>query len=76
MNSIIPLHPASKRDPWRVGRHGSVEHGTGETDGKAAASAKAKAGAIRRVFGRTEPTTFHRCLAVHMYYAGRPSALD
>jgi len=73
MNSIIPLHPTSKRDPWRVERHGADAAG-----GKAqtAAPASAKPGAIRRVFGRTEPTTFHRCLAVHMYYAGRPSALD
>lgn len=72
MNSIIPLYPTTKRDPWRVEWHGEEAGGKAQT----AAPASAKPGALRRVFGRREPTTFHRCLAVHMYYAGRPSALD
>ena len=28
------------------------------------------------IFRREEPTTFHRCLAVHMYFAKNPSALE
>ena len=28
------------------------------------------------LFRREEPTTFHRCLAVHMYFAKNPSALE
>lgn len=73
MNSIIPLYPTAKRDAWRVERHDA-----GEAGGKAQAGkpGSVKTSAIRRVFGRTEPTAFHRCLAVHMYYAGHPSALD
>ena len=30
---------------------------------------------LARLFGRTKPATFHRCLAVHMHFAARPSAL-
>lgn len=30
---------------------------------------------LRRLFGRNEVTTFHRCLAVHMHYAQRSSVL-
>lgn len=30
---------------------------------------------LRRIFGRDEVTTFHRCLAVHMHYAQRSSVL-
>ena len=29
-----------------------------------------------RLFRRKAPTAFHRCLAVHMYYARSASALD
>jgi hypothetical protein len=29
-----------------------------------------------RLFRRQEPTTYHRCLAVHMYFAQSASALD
>ena len=28
------------------------------------------------LFGRKAPSAFHRCLAVHMYYARAASALD
>jgi hypothetical protein len=28
------------------------------------------------LFRRAQPTTFHRCLAVHMHFAQHPSALD
>jgi len=31
---------------------------------------------LGRLFRRAEPSTFHRCLAVHMHYAQRASALD
>jgi hypothetical protein len=31
---------------------------------------------FHRIFQRTEPTTFQRCLAVHMHYARQPSALE
>jgi len=30
----------------------------------------------RRLFRRAEPTTFQRCLAVHLYFATMPGALD
>jgi hypothetical protein len=31
---------------------------------------------LGRLFSRKAPSTFHRCLAVHMHYAQRASALD
>jgi hypothetical protein len=31
---------------------------------------------VRRLFRRAEPTTFQRCLAVHLYFATTPGALD
>lgn len=31
---------------------------------------------ISRVFARKEPTAFHRCLAVHMYFAGPRGGLS
>ena len=31
---------------------------------------------LRRLFRRETPTTFQRCLAVHIHYAQRASALD
>ena len=31
---------------------------------------------LGRLFRRQAPSTFHRCLAVHMHYAQRASALD
>lgn len=32
-------------------------------------------GALRSLLGRGEPTTFQRCLAVHMHFAERTGAL-
>lgn len=40
--------------------------------GRAAPARRGFAG----LFRREEPTTFHRCLAVHMYFAKNPSALE
>jgi hypothetical protein len=34
------------------------------------------AGFLRRIIRRKEPSTYQRCLALHMYYAGRNSALS
>ncbi len=31
---------------------------------------------ISRLFGPRAPTTYHRCLAIHMYYAGPHSSLS
>jgi hypothetical protein len=31
---------------------------------------------LGRLFRRETPSTFHRCLAVHMHFAQRASALD
>lgn len=31
---------------------------------------------LGRLFRRDTPSTFHRCLAVHMHFAQRASALD
>ena len=42
--------------------------------GSATAHAKRRP-LFRRIFGRGEVTTFHRCLAVHMHYAQRSSVL-
>jgi hypothetical protein len=33
-------------------------------------------GLLDRVLRRREPNTYQRCLAVHMYFAGKPSALS
>ena len=44
------------------------------TAGSATAHAKRRP-LLRRIFGRDEVTTFHRCLAVHMHYAQRSSVL-
>ncbi len=33
-------------------------------------------GFFRRMFGRKEPSMFHRCLAIHMHHAQQASALD
>jgi hypothetical protein len=33
-------------------------------------------GLLRRLIGRKEPSTYQRCLAVHVYYAGRRGALS
>ncbi len=31
---------------------------------------------LGRWLGRREPTTYHRCLAIHIYFAGPRSALS
>jgi hypothetical protein len=31
---------------------------------------------LRRIFGREEPTTYQRCLAVHMFFSGPRSGLS
>ena len=31
---------------------------------------------LRRIFGREEPTTYQRCLAVHMYFSGPRGGLS
>jgi len=33
-------------------------------------------GLLRRLIGRKEPSTYQRCLAVHVYFAGRRGALS
>ncbi len=42
-------------------------------DLRAAAPSRRRLG---RLFRRDTPTTFQRCLAVHMHFAQHPSALD
>jgi len=47
--------------------------------GRTAAAPQATQPARRplgRLFQRKAPSTFHRCLAVHMHHAQRASALD
>lgn len=39
-------------------------------------TARPQAGLLRRLFVRRRPSTYERCLAVHMYFAGRSGALD
>ena len=39
-------------------------------------SVQAERRTLGRLFRRETPSTFHRCLAVHMHYAQRASALD
>jgi hypothetical protein len=31
---------------------------------------------LKRLFGRAEPTTYHRCLAVHIHHAGPRGGLS
>jgi len=40
------------------------------------AAAPAPVRSITRFFRRQEPTTFQRCLAIHVHYAGPRSGLD
>lgn len=51
----------------------SAKPGTGIVEARGS-----KNGSFRlfRLFRRREPTTFHRCLAVHMHFAERSSALN
>jgi hypothetical protein len=38
--------------------------------------ARPEAGFLRRLMRRKEPSTYQRCLALHMYFAGRRSGLS
>lgn len=51
-------------------------HFEGSAKVPAPRSAQPERRPLGRFFRRQAPTTFHRCLAVHMHYAQRASALD
>jgi hypothetical protein len=42
----------------------------------AGARPEARSGWLARLLRRREPTTYHRCLAIHIHYAGPRSALS
>ena len=45
-------------------------------NGPAFPSPGARPSPLRRLFGHNEVPTAHRCLAIHMYFAGPHSALE
>lgn len=69
MELVIPAYAKTISDTLKSGdaRHAS----TGPA--RAAAPARRR---FSRLFRRQEPTAYHRCLAVHMYFAQSASALD
>jgi hypothetical protein len=72
MTTMTLPHAKDKDEAWRVERHG----GTESRQGKVEKGATDGGALVRRLFRRAEPSTFHRCLAVHMYFARHPSALE
>ena len=59
----------------RNGRHALAAVRTSK-DGPAFPPPGAWLSPLRRLFGRNEVATAHRCLAIHMYFAGPHSALE
>jgi len=51
-------------------------HSRQEATAPAPRSVQPKRRPLGRFFGRKQPTTFQRCLAVHIHFAQRASALD
>ena|SRR5579864_1723505 len=73
MNIATLLYAKSIRDSFRVERH-RAKHPTTKPVAK---PLKAKPLMAKgRPLGRGEPTTFHRCLAIHMHFAEHAGALD
>ena len=78
MNIATLLYAKSIRDSFRVERHRTKQ----PAPKPAANPSKAKPlmakplMAKRRPLRRGEPTTFHRCLAIHMHFAEHAGALD
>jgi hypothetical protein len=58
-----------------AGRHALIV-APAQKDGPAFLPQAARPSPLRRLFGRNEVAIAHRCLAIHMYFAGPHSALD
>lgn len=71
MTTMTLPHARAEHEVWRVERHGGEPR-----QDKTEKSIPDRGAPVRRLFRRAEPSTFHRCLAVHMYFAGHPSALE
>ena len=69
MALFIPLSARAIRNALTAPRR----HVAPASDRRAAAPSPHRLG---RLFRRDTPTTFQRCLAVHMHFAQHPSALD
>ena len=71
MNLATLLNAKTIRETFRVEPHGRKREAPAPREMRRAPPA-----APRRLFGAAEPTTFHRCLAVHMHFAKHSGALD
>lgn len=67
MGFEVPVYAKAVRAALRDRRHVN-----GETPPRASTASRFSA----RLFRRAAPTTFQRCLAVHMHFAQHHSALD
>ena len=72
MPGATPLYPKSMAKPTSL----ALELKALAQHAPAHPSRSALAGLFRRMFRRDEPSVFHRCLAIHMHNAARPSALS
>ena len=68
MGFEVPVYAKAVRTALRERR----PHVNGETAPRTSAASRFSA----RLFRRAAPTTFQRCLAVHMHFAQHHSALD
>jgi hypothetical protein len=77
MAIVIPVYAKSLNEALKDRR---PRPATAVTTPARATTPALKAAPARRRFGRLfrrdTPTAFHRCLAVHMHFAQRASALD
>ena len=60
----LPLEQRAPQSSWKVG---PVE---------SPADQKSRLGPVARWLRRREPTLYQRCLAVHIYYAGKQTTLQ
>jgi hypothetical protein len=70
MEITIPTYAKTISETLKAG------HPRHEAQVPAPRSAQPERRALGRLFRRQQPTTFHRCLAVHIHFAQRASALD
>src|SRR5579883_25462 len=71
MNLATLLYGKTIRETFRVEPHGRKREAPAPRETR-----RAPPPPSRRLFRGTEPTTFHRCLAVHMHFAKHSGALD
>jgi hypothetical protein len=70
MELIIPRYAKTMTETLKARRS---QHAAASVAQRAAQPERRSLG---RFFRRETPSTFHRCLAVHIHYAQRASALD